>query len=136
MGNNCYCRCRCTTAALIVSAVVAVVAALLQISGTITVTPVFLWVAFGIAVGYLAITLLGAGRCGCEQAERCGCSAWNLILAGILGTILLSLILLAVGIVATSVVSAILVGLLAGVFALFLTATACLVRYFYQCSQA
>lgn len=134
MGNNCYCRCRCTTAALIVSAVAAVVAALLQISGTITVTPVFLWVAFGIAIGYLALALLGTTRCGCEQAERCGCSALNLILAGILGTILLSAALLAVGIVATSVVSAILVGLLTGSFALFLTATACLVRYFYQCS--
>lgn len=136
MGNNCYCRCRCVVAALIVSAVIAVVTAFLQISGTITVTPVFLWVVFGIAVGYLAVVLLGAGRCCDEQPERCGCNALHEILAGILGTVLLSLILLAVGIVATSVLSAILVGLLVGSFTLILTATACLVRSLYQCRQA
>ena len=133
MGNNCCCRCRCVTAALIVSAIAAVIAAFLQISGTITVTPVFLWVAFGIAVGYLAVVLLGAGRCCDEQLRGCGCNALDAILAGILATVLFSLILLAVGITATSVVSAILVGLLTGSFALFLTATACLIRSLYDC---
>ena len=133
MGNNCYCRCRCVTAALIVSAIVAVVTAFLQISGTITVTPAFLWVTLGVAVGYLAVLLIGAGRC-CEDAlQRCGCNAITGILAGILATAFFALILLAVGITATSLLSAVLVGLLVGSFALILTATACLIRKLYQC---
>lgn len=133
MGNNCCCRCRCTTAALIVSAVVAVVTAFLLISGTITVTPAFLRVALGIAVGYQAVLLLGAGRCCEDQIRQCGCNALTAMLAGILATVLFSLVLLAIGITATSAVSAILVGLLVGSLALVLTATACLIRSLYDC---
>lgn len=135
MSNQCYCRCRCTAAAFIVSAIVAVVTALLQISGTITVTPVFLWVAFGIAVGYLAVLLVSAGRCCDAQLQQCGCSNLLVILAAILATVLLSLLLLAVGIIATSVVSALLAGLLLGSFTLILTATACVIRNLYNCRQ-
>lgn len=52
---NCNCRCSCTGAAVIASAVVGVLAAFLQITGVITVTPAFLWVALGVAVVYLGV---------------------------------------------------------------------------------
>ena len=55
------------------------------------------------------------------------------MLIGILGAILFAVVLLAVGIVATSVFNAILVGLLLFFFTLALTATACLVRCFAEC---
>jgi hypothetical protein len=130
---GCNCKCRCATAAAVVSAVVGVVAAFLQITGTVTVTAAFLWVLFGIAVGYLAV-LLVASSLSCAEQRGCGCTALNEILAGILGTILFAIVLLAVGVVATSVVSAILVGLLVFFFALTVTGTACYIRSLSECT--
>lgn len=133
--NNCGCRCVCTAAALVVSAILGVLTAFFQITGMITVTTVFLWVAFGIAVVYLVLLLAGALLERNTSQRSCTCSALNTLLAGILGTILLSVVLLAVGITATSVISAIGVGLLVFFFALMLTATACLVRSLTDCAN-
>ena len=130
---NCNCRCDCTLAALVVSAILGVIGAFLQITGVITLTPVFLWVALGIAVGLLGLLVLSA-RCRTE-ASLCTCSALNALLAGILGTVLLSAILLAVGITATSVISAILVGLLLFAFALAIGSAACYVRQVSGCGN-
>lgn len=130
----CNCKISCPVLALVVSAIIGVLAAFFQITAVITVTPVFLWVVFGIAVVYLAVLVLtGALRCGCECA-RCVCNALRAVLAGILGAVLVSAILLAVGIVATSVLSAILVGLLLFFFSLTLTGTACYVRCLNDCA--
>lgn len=128
---NCNFRFSCTLAAIIASVIIGVVTAFLQITGIITVTPVFLWVAFGVAVGYLGILLAtAAGR----RTEGC-CPTVRTVLAGILGTILFSVILLAVGITATSVVSAILVGLLVLFAALTVTGSACFVRCVTDCAS-
>lgn len=129
----CSCKCNCTAAAVIVSVIVGVLAAFLQITGVITVTPVFLWVVFGIAVGYLAVFILGPSLYGRGEPGICTCIALNAVLVGILGTILFALVLLAVGIVATSVVSAILVGVTLFFFALIISATACYVRSISGC---
>lgn len=133
MGSyNCRCKRDCTLIAVVVSAIIGVIAAFLQISGTITVTPAFLWVAAGVAVVYLGVLTLTVRR---GEQRNCLCSAVNAVLAGILGTVLFSLVLLAVGIVATSVLSAVLVGLLLAFFALTLTAGACLVRCLANCED-
>lgn len=131
---NCNCRCSCTLAAIFISVIAGVVTAFLQITGAITVIPAFLWTVFGIAVGYLAIVLLSAAQRGCEGFRECECEALDAALIGVLGTVLFSLVLLAVGIVATSIISAILVGVTIGFFALLLTATACLVRKLLGCN--
>lgn len=133
---NCNCKCGCTLAALISSLIIGVVAAFLQITAVITVTPVFLWVALGIAVGFLAILTLSATMAGCRNAcNICTCASLNTVLAGIGGTILFSILLLAVGIVATSVFSAIVIGLLAGSLALTLTGSICYVRSLIGCEE-
>ena len=130
---NCNCRFNCSLFAVISSVVLGVIAAFLQISGVITVTTAFLWVALGIGVVYLLglVTASALGR-DCMR-PGCLCRALNGVLAGVLGTILLALVLLAVGITATSVVSAILVGVL--VFFLWLTvaSSACYVRCGADC---
>lgn len=132
---NCNGRCSCTAAAVIASVVIGVVTAFLQVTAVITVTPVFLWVVFGIAVVYLGVLAAAAAlRRGTEQCG-CLCSVLNALLIGILGTILFAAILLAVGIVATSVISAILIGLLLFFFTLTLASTACLVRCLYDCGD-
>lgn len=135
---NCSCSCKnnCVLAALIVSFVVGVITAFLQITAAITVTPVFLLVAAGIAVVYLGILLAVAAPE--RRAERCPClcTALNAVLLGILGTLLFAGILLAFGIVATSVITAILVGLLVASLSLTLTGSACLVRCRADCEAA
>ena len=117
----------CVGLAAAVSVVLGIIAAFLQITAVITVAPVFLWVAFGIAVVYLAVLLATVPNL---RASACGCAGTPLtaVLAGILGTILLSVILLAIAFVATSIIGAILVGLLVLAFSLTVTATACLIQ--------
>ena len=130
---NCNCRFSCTLFAVISAAILGVVAAFLQISGTVTVGTAFLWVALGIGVVYLlGLVVASTGR-RCGDFGTCLCRTLNALLAGILGTILFALVLLAVGIVATSVLSAVLVGVL--VFFLWLTfaSAACYVRCIGDC---
>ena len=129
---SCGCRRSCALAAVVASAILGVVAAFLQISGTITVTPAFLWVVLGIAVVYLGVLVVATAlRRGERQA--CLCSALSVVLAGILGSALFAVVLLAVGIVATSVLSAVLVGLTVAGLALTVTGSACLVRCLADC---
>ena len=132
---NCNCRWDCTVVALILSTIVGVVAAFLQISGTITVTAAFLWVALGVAVVYLAALVAAYALGRCTQRPACACRVLTTLLVGILGTALLALVLLAVGIVATSVVSAVLVGLLLFFFTLTIATTACFVRCLADCGN-
>lgn len=129
---NCSCRCNCTAVAVVAAIVLGIVAAFLQITGVITITTAFLWVVLGIAVVYLGALVLAARD---DSRQSCLCDSLNALLVGILGTILFSVILLAVGVVATSVVSAILVGLLVAFFFLIVLATACYVRYLAGCSS-
>ena len=122
----CENRQSCVSLAVIASAILGVVAAFLRITAVITVTPAFLWVALGIAIGYLAI-LLGKAGC-CAGACHCGSNgALTALLAGILGTALTAVILLAITFVATSIVGAVLVGVLILSLSLIVSATACLV---------
>ena len=132
--SNCKCNCWCVITAIILSVIVGVVTAFLQVTGTITVTTAFLWVVFGIAVGLLAIALLAFSFMRGE-AHRCICSVITALIIGILGTILFSLVLLGIGIVATSVLTAIFTGLILFFFWLAITATACAVRIIAGCNE-
>ena len=129
----CNCKCSCTLLSGIASLIIGIIAAFLQITGTITVTAAFLWVVFGIGVGSLGILLLsGTAHRSCGQCS-CTCGALNAALIGSLGSILFSLALLAVGIVATSILSAILVGLALLFLTLLLTNAACVIRSLFNC---
>lgn len=131
---GCNCRNNCGLLAVVAGVILGVVAAFLQITGTITVTPVFLWVAFGIAIAALGVVILAVALVR-RYASACLCAALDVLLAGVLGTALFSAVLLAVGIVATSVVSAILVGLTAGFFTLTVVGAACLARCLADCGE-
>jgi hypothetical protein len=133
MNCQCQCKCKCTLWAIIAAVVVGVIAAFLQITGMITVTPAFLWVLLGIAVVYLAVLVVASALSRGENGCECACSALNALLVGILGTALFSVVLLALGVVATSVLSAALVGLLLASFALALAGSACYVKALTGC---
>lgn len=134
-GFCCNCSNKCACTSIIASIIIGIVAGILRITGVITVTPAFLWVVFGIAVGYLAFLLASTGRR--DNGGYCCniCAILSLLIAGILGAILTSVILLAIEFVATSVVGAIITGALLFFFALTVTSSACLVRCFANCDD-
>ena len=129
---NCNCSCnrgaQCSLLAIGASAIVGIIATLLTITAVITVTPAFLWVLLGIAVVYLAVNLIVSASFKCRRICDCIDTPLSLVLAGILGTILLSIVLLAITFPATSVLGAIIVGVLLFFFSLLITSTVCLIR--------
>lgn len=135
MSTSCRsCRPDCTVFALTASIIVGVITAFLRITAVITLTPAFLWVLLGIAVVYLAVLLITAAL----RHEGCCenlCGIVTALLAGILGTILLSIVLLAIEFVATSIIGAIIAGALLFFFSLTVTSTACLVRCLFNCNS-
>ena len=132
---NCGKRRECSGIALIASLIIGIIAAFLQITTVITLTPLFSIVAFGIAIVYLAVTLLATSLSrGIAECNGC-CTSLNAVLIGILGTILFSVILLAVTFAATSVIGAIVVGALFFFFSLLITTTACLAKCLASCGN-
>lgn len=129
----CNCRYNCTLLVLIAAVIAGVAAAFLLITGGLTLTPVFLAVAFAVAVVYLGV--LVATVSVRRAAANCLCRTLRVVLAGILGTVAAAVILLLTGIVATSVLSAILVGLLAFFFVLTIAGSACYVRCLADCED-
>lgn len=135
--NVCDCKNRfdCTLFAIVASVIIGIITAFLTITAVITVTPAFLWVLFGIAVGFLAVLLLAAPRIQRSDNDLCVCSAVPAFLAGILGTVLLSVVLLAITFAATSIIGAIITGLLLLFFSLTITSAACLVKCLLNCNK-
>lgn len=130
--NN-TCRCPCILAAGIVSLILGILAAFLQITGMIAIGTPLLWALLGIAVVYLGLLVAAAALHGTGEPCDCLCLVLRVLLAGILGTVLLAVILLVVDIAAASLPGALLTGLLVFSFALTLTASACLVRTLFGC---
>ncbi len=135
--NNCSCSCRnnCVGIAVIVSAVIGIITAFLTISATIAVAPAFLWVLFGVAVVYLGLTLIAAPAIRSTGVRGCVCDIVPVLLTGILGTILAAIVLLGIAFAATSIVGAIITGLLLAFFSLVITSTACLVKCAAGCGE-
>ena len=132
---NCSCKRDCTLWALIVSAIIGIVVAFLQITAVIAVSPAALIVAFGIGVVNLTAVVYVGTRARVQAVSDCLCSAVNAALAGALFTVLSALILLAVNFAATSVLGAIITGILAASFSLTLTAIACLAKCLIGCDS-
>lgn len=135
MSTSCRsCRPDCTLIAVVVSLILGIITAFLRITAAITLTPAFLWVLLGIAVVYLAVTLIA----GAVSRNRCCeglCTVITALLAGIIGTIVLSIVFLAIEFAATSILGAVLAGALLFFFFLTVTSVACLVRCFFNCNS-
>ena len=125
------CTCRCSLLSIAASIIIGVITAFLQITAVITVAPAFLWVVLGIAVVYLAVTLLVAAKNPCA---RC-CAILSTLLTGILGAALVSLVLLGITFAATSIIGAIITGALLAFLSLILTSTACLIKCLADCDN-
>jgi hypothetical protein len=132
---NCECKRDCLLFAAISSIIIGIIVAFLRITGVIAVTPVLLIVAFGIAVLFLIAALIATALWGRSNCRVCVYTAISAVLVGILGTLLLSVVLLLVPFAATSIVGAIITGALAAFLAYIFTATACAVKCFAKCGE-
>lgn len=131
---ECKNKCECTLFSIAASLILGIIAVFLNFSSMIAVTPAFLWVLFGVSIGFLAVGLLVAAEINRTEAKECLCTAVSLFLAGILATVLFSVILLTIDIAAASLIASILVGLLIGSFALILTSAACIIKNILKCN--
>ena len=132
--TDCNCRFSCTAVAAVLSVIAGIVTALLTVTGTIVVAPVFFLLAVSIAVVALVLLFLGAvfGRLGCSDCRRNGI---NTILVGIIGALISGIILIAVGFAATSIIGAILTGFLLAFLTLIFVSTACFIRCAIDCGD-
>ena len=131
----CNCRYNCNGLAIVASLFIGIISAILSFTGIITVAPVFFWVILGVAVAYLAIVLASSATRKYNDCKACVCSTLGLLLTGILGSILTSLVLLAITFVATSALGAIILGVALFFFSLIFTSTACLVKCLSDCNS-
>ncbi len=133
---DCNCRISCPLLAIAASVIIGVITAFLTITAVITLTPAFLWVVLGIAVVYLAVTLISAAIAQDRDTRLgCLCPIISTLLTGILGAILLSIVLLGIEFAATSIIGAIIAGGLLAFLSLLLTSTACLVKCLLRCND-
>lgn len=134
---NCNCNCNrrvdCSVLALAASIIIGVVAGVLRFTAVITLTPAFLWVTFGIALGFLVLLFARALVCGRTRSNECLCNTLGLLILGILVTLLTSVILLGITFAATSVIGAIVVGVLFAAFSLIFASVACFAKCTANC---
>lgn len=135
--SNCDCcsKYSCRDIAVASSLVVGILAGVLRYNSVISLTSAFLWVVFGIAVGFLAVSFFVSAIDGTSRTKNCDCAVVRNMLAGILGTILLSVVLLAVEFAVTSILGTVIAGGLLFFFALMLTSVVCLIKCHVACSS-
>ena len=133
-NSNCRCRIDCTALAVVAGIVIGIITGFLRFSAIIAVTPAFLWVTFGIAIGFLLFAFITRNGYNTD-IPLCRCASFTTFIVGILGTILISIILLAIPFVATSVLGAIITGLLLFFFTILIVSVVCLLRCTYRCGD-
>ena len=129
---SCKCRCECTVFAIIASVIAGVVAAFLNFSLTIAIPQFVLWIFFGVALIFLAAALLAAPFVDKKESDGCLCGVVSALIAGVLGTVLISLVLVLADI-AAGLLASVLTGLLFGFFTLTVTSVACLIKSIFNC---
>ena len=130
---NCESKINCTGIAFITSLILGIIAAFLQITAVIAIPPILLGSAIIVALVFLLVILIAVSLT--QTSCRALCSVVSVLLLGILGSILFAAILLIIDIAATSVIGAILVGLLVFSFSLFILTTACLIKCIANCND-
>ncbi len=134
-GLRLRCNDGCTILAIIASILIGVITAFLTITATITITPAITWVTFGIAIVYLAIAFALSPALRCSAVQNCICPKLTVLLTGIFGTILTSVILLGITFAATSIVGAIIAGALGFFFTLMITVIGCIIKCASLCTE-
>ena len=125
--------CACTLYSIFSSVIFGIVAVILRLCGLVAFQPAFLWVLLIVSLVYLTV-LIAAPAYG-NHLRECKCTILNTLLAGILGTVVFSGLLLGLGCIKWTVLSAVLGGLLIAFFSLMVTNTACFVKCLAFCEK-
>ena len=133
--SNCENKLNCTGIAIVTSLILGIIAAFLQITAVIAIPSFLLESVIIIALAFLLVILIAVSLNQASTICRTLCSVLSVLLLGILGSILFATILLIVDVVATSVIGAILVGLLVLSFSLFILTTTCLIKCIANCND-
>ena len=129
------CGCVCTSCSILSSIIFGIVAAILRFRGLIDFSPVFLWSVLAVSVVVLVVVI--AALAYGNQLRECKwkCAMLNTLLAGVLGTILFSVLLLGIVCIRSIGLYAVLGGLLIAFFSLAVTNTACLIKCLALCQK-
>ena len=120
-GNDCGCL-----LALVIGLFIGVILGVVYFFGFLPTIALAIWALIVLAAVFLVLLVL-VGAFGNGKVARCICGNGNCLLAGIIGTIILGIIALAVGVATATIATAIIVGLF-GLFAtLFIIALIILV---------
>ena len=130
---NCSCRTTCTGLSVVASIIIGIITAILVYTATVTITAAFSWVLLGVAVVALGVILLAVSDR--SNSGDCACGVLAALLTGILGTVLTSIILLAITFGAGSIIGAIISGAALLFFSLIITSTACLIKCIANCDE-
>ena len=130
---NCENKYECTGLAFVASLIIGIVAAFLQITAVIALPAALLTGVIVVAILYLAVVLLVAALV--QRSSLCAncCSALSATLFGIIGTFFAAIILSLIDFAATSIIGAIVVGVLFFFIALTIFSIACLAKCFLNC---
>lgn len=131
---NCKCKVDCLGLAVLSSVVIGIIAGFLTSTGLLTL-PTMLLAALGVTALISLGLLLVLTASGSARVLRCICDAINLLLTGILGTILTTAIFLFIDIAVMSVVGSIISGFMFLFFSLLVTVTACIIRCIAHCEE-
>ena len=135
--NICCCKtkCDCTFIAVIAAVVAGIIAAFLNFSATIAIPQYVLWIFFGVALIFLAATLLTAPLACRRETDICLCSSLTAFFTGVFGTVLAALVLILADLAATGLLASLITGLLAAAFVLTITSAACIVKNIFGCDK-
>ena len=133
--NICCCKtkCDCTIIAVIASVITGIITAFLNFSASIAVPQFVLWILFGVALGFLAISLIIAPFICRKEGGECLCTSLTALLTGVFGTVLAALVLVLVDLAASGLLASLVTGLLFGFFALTITSAGCIVKNLFGC---
>ena len=132
---NCNCRSNCVAVSIIFSVVVGIVTAFLTFAGLVAVATPFAVAAAIVAVAYLAVLFVVASLMRDSYSTECTCTALNVLLFNIIATFIVALVLLNFAFAATSIIGAIVTGLLLLFLTGTITASACLIRCITRCNS-
>ncbi len=130
---GCKPKCECSVLSLIAGAVVGIITAFLSFSGILAVAPVILWVFFGVALVFLAVSLVAGAFADRRDRAGCICNSLKTFFAGVFGTVLFSVVLLLIGAATAGILGAIITGLLFAFFTLTVTSVACVINELFGC---
>ena len=133
---SCQCRWNCTAIGIIISIIAGVVGAILLATTTPVIPVAIYWGALVTALVFLTVVLIATAISRLAGTGTCLCDTLPTVLAGIIGTIVLSIVVLVLNIATITIPIAILLGVLITFIGILLSGLVCLITCIAGCNSA